>query len=318
MTTRMRTALTISILLTVCMFTAIGVEQAALAAGRDSDLVAQVMPDAGAPLAIPAPPPDSLGDAHAVPVVPRAATPMAAPSVDNPTGTLVELVTFARTGKGRLAIGCAIVLLVWLLRNHILKRVAFFGTKLGGYVAGFGTAGLLYIGGGLSADLPLTANMIADALVAGFTAGSQWETISDLAKSKIPPVMRMSVASLVVVTLGVYFSVSACGGKPFPVTGTVIDCLTVDSAAKTRLKNELTPIVFGEMPDWDVVTGKAIEAGAEVGGCVIAELVQHYLAPAPGRMAPAVDKGHEAREALETFRAKHARGATFRTADGDL
>lgn len=319
MTNRMRTALTLSCLLTVCMFTAIGVEEAALAAGRDNaDPVVTV--DAGAPT-IPAPPPDSLGDAPRVPMIvvpPAAETAKEAPSVEDPMGTLAELVTFARTGKGRLAIGCALVLLVWLLRSYVLQRIQFFTSKLGGYAAGFGTAAILYVGGGLAADMPLTFNLIADALVAGFAASGKYEALADLARTKITPNMRMGAVSFAAIIAGVYITVSACGGRPIPIAHTVIDCINENHDAKDKLEAELMPLIVGVKPDWSAVGDKALDAGVKVGGCVLAELVQRYLAPPAGRMAPAVDEGHAARDALEQFRAKHASGATFRTAAGDL
>ncbi len=95
----------------------------------------------------------------------------------------------------------------------------------------------------------------------------------------------------------------------------VIDCTKADLPQIEALLASLAPLLQGDSPDWVAIEDKAIAAGKVIGGCAIAELVQQYLG---GKQAVPAKAGWGARDALEDFRLKHAGGATFHTAAGDL
>ena len=128
---------------------------------------------------------------------------------------------------------------------------------------------------------------------------------------------RGSLVALLVVSLATGMQ-PACG-TPAVVTGgaVVIDCLAQDQAQLVNLVGSLWA-VFTSSGSWKDVETSAITAGKDLGGCALAEVVQHYLAPPKGRAAPAGDQGRAARAALEDFRATQANGATFHTAAGNL
>lgn len=99
------------------------------------------------------------------------------------------------------------------------------------------------------------------------------------------------------------------GPGPGPVIGgAVIDCLGDSRPQIDALLAELAPLVMLQRPDWSAIYQRAKLAGRNVGGCVIAELVQGYLG---GTRTPEPAEGWNAHETLETFRAKEAGGATF-------
>ena len=241
----------------------------------------------------------------------------------DPVAEVGEIIGFARSGKGRLAFGTAIMLLVWILRTQVGKRHAWFKSMTGGYVLGFGTAALFYVGGALLGDVPITLNLVCDAIVAGLTGAGGWETLRDMIDKmgKIPPAAKATAASLVVALVGVVLVVNVAGCKhagPIVEEGAhaIIDCAKQNQDDIGAVISGLRPLLDGDRPDWGRMYDDAKAAGASIGGCALAELVQRYLAPAPGRMAPAPELGHAARDTLERFRAAVANGASFRTADG--
>lgn len=110
---------------------------------------------------------------------------------------------------------------------------------------------------------------------------------------------------------------SGCPGTgPGPVIGgAIVDCVSADRAQINSLLGEFQPLLGTGSMDWPAVYQRAKTAGTTIGGCFVAELVQHYLG---GKMAPATGDGVAARQTLEDFRAKEAGNATFRTSYGDL
>ena len=106
--------------------------------------------------------------------------------------------------------------------------------------------------------------------------------------------------------------------KPYlpPVVHDVIDCVAADQGKLSDLALELAPLVIAG--DWSAIKARAISAGPTIGGCVLAVLVQRYLAPPAGTSVPPPDLSIAAKQALETFRNEQAGNATYRTAIGDL
>lgn len=63
-----------------------------------------------------------------------------APAVPNPVSVIGKVIQFAKTGEGVGAIGGILLLLVWIARNLVLKRVDWANTRFGGYAISFGLA----------------------------------------------------------------------------------------------------------------------------------------------------------------------------------
>lgn len=261
-------------------------------------------------------PPEASGSAGAAAAEPPG---FPLPSLEIPEDTLADLISFARSGKGRLAIGAAIVLLVWLLRKHILHRIAWFQTQRGGYVASFGTTLLLYVSGGLGAGV-FSVDLIADALATGFTAGHQHELVGDLAAAAkrravsaaqvlLVLLTTIGTAGLVVVTLA---TAGSCGAWQKSGAGqALIDCTVQNQVRVEAVGAELKPLVTSG--DWGGFYDRAKDAGIAIGGCAAAQVVQEFLS---GRRA--TPETWKARDTFERFRAELAGGATYRTAQGDL
>lgn len=310
---------------------AVGLERLALAQAHD-DAVADAGVDAQRVHIIP-PPSEELGkvsqpaaasdgsDASPAPAAPVAApaAPKAEqlplPSADNPTGTLAQLITFARTGKGRLAFGAGIVLLVWLLRSVVFKRVPWLQTKTGGYLFGFGTTAILYVGGGLLADLPITFNLIADALSVGFASGGKWEAALDMAGAMRAHAANVAKVGLVVLTFAVLLG-SSC--KPYvpPTFAPVADCVNAE-------RDKIDPLIAsfwpkdGGAPDWGSIKDQAIADATDIAICAAGEFIQQYLAPKPGNAAPPPEVSRTARDTFEEIRKAHG-GQHLKTKYGTL
>jgi len=240
---------------------------------------------------------------------------------DDPVGALTALYTFIRTGAGTAAVGCGMVALVWALRNLPFDAWKKWSTTpLGGYVLAYGTALLTYVGTALGSGNPFTASMLLNALGAALLAAGGWEHLRDIltAVKKTPPPMAGAAIVLLL------FSCSGCPGvtdsKP---AADVIDCTKADEAKLEQLALQLGCTWVGGSisacdsfkADWGTVEAAAEAAGVEIGGCVLASIVQQYLAKP---QAKPVDQTWLAHDALEHFRTVKAKGATFHTAQGDL
>jgi hypothetical protein len=120
----------------------------------------------------------------------------------------------------------------------------------------------------------------------------------------------------VVAVLALLVGCSSCKDVATSRPGSaVIDCTIADASALGELAHAFAPLLAGERPDWSAISSLAKSAGAQIGGCALAELVQSYLTE---RRAVPLEAGHAARDALESFRASVAGGATFHTVGGDL
>jgi len=257
-------------------------------------------PQAGAPAPIAAPP-------AAEPVAIAEPEP---PHVEPDDDELLDVVEFSRTGKGRLVIAIAIVLLVRLLRRHAFRRVAWFGTTIGGYTAAFGTTMLLYASAALGADV-VSLDVLADGVATGFAASGQHEAARDAAAA----VKRRAavIGTALLVMLAAACPASGCapaarvGGAAGPA---LIDCIGANQEAIQALGDELAELA--KRGSWSAVFERAREAGKVIGGCALVETVRGFYAPAFAPM-PA-----DAHETLERFRAEVAGGALWRTVRGDV
>lgn len=121
---------------------------------------------------------------------------------------------------------------------------------------------------------------------------------------------------MLLIALSIAFPGCACK-KPDPVVAgrVIIDCLAQNEGDLASLRAELLPLIM--TGDWTAFEQKAKAAGIDIGGCVAAELINRYLAPAPGNAAPPPEQGIAARETMERLRAGW-NGATFKTSHGEL
>lgn len=84
-------------------------------------------------------------------------------------------------GRYLPAIGLALIAIVAAARAALASHWSWFGTKLGGYVLGFGSAALLYVGEALRTGAGLSIGLVAAALAAGWAASGGWEMLRDVA-----------------------------------------------------------------------------------------------------------------------------------------
>lgn len=106
-----------------------------------------------------------------------------------------------------------------------------------------------------------------------------------------------------------------CKTDPAPIAKIVIDCIAQDRAKLDALGAELQPLIVAG--NWPAFEAKANGGGAEIGGCIAAELINRYLAPPPGNAAPSPEAGQSAKASMERIRATF-KGATFKTDQGVL
>jgi hypothetical protein len=103
----------------------------------------------------------------------------------------------------------------------------------------------------------------------------------------------------------------ACGGsKPHVGGDTVIDCAKQDFVQIATLLQTLKPLLLGNAPDWRAIEREAEKAGAAVGGCVLADVVNQWLS-----RPRAVEGSENAYNTLEHFRAQH--GGTSYLVNGE-
>ena len=251
-------------------------------------------------------------------------------------GTMRTLLDMIMQGKYLPAVGAVLVLVVAGLRFGGGKLFPWLTTKAGGYVLGFGTSALLYLGTAWESGTSMSLGLFTAALAAGWTAAGGWEHLTDLITWLRNPTAKLPVAvsptgsqqgspgaavGAALVLLGVAGCLALGAGlmqacEPAKHAGVVvIDCTLADAQQTAALLDELKPILAGNPINWSAVEEKAINAGETIGGCVLATLVQDALG---GTKATQANTSWAARGALEDFRSKHANGAIFHTKKGDL
>ncbi len=223
-------------------------------------------------------------------------------------------------GRYLPVIGIALITIVSLARTGLAMRWPWFKTKLGGYVLGFGSAAVLYIGEGLRSGAGVDLGLVTGALGMGWAASGGWEMIRDLIIAWRAPSSKAEVPKMTVVSLALVVALLGCSSckdlpPPEAIAKAVVDCTRADQGQVNAVLREMLPLVYGDTPNWKSVEERAISAGVTIGGCALAELVQLYLG---GRKAPLQSEGWNAHETLERFRHDVAGDATFRTAKGDL
>ncbi len=257
-----------------------------------------------------------------------AAAPL--PDAGDAAGWASSLYQFVQAGSHVPAVGAFLVLVVWGLRKFASKITwknigAWFLTTIGGYVLGFSTAAILYFGLALSSGGPVTWSLVGSAVGSAYAASGGWEHLKDVFNylGKKPPIaVTTSAACFALVMIA-----ASCSGCPSvtdskPVAD-IIDCTKQDAAKIEALAVQLgCKVVAGAISectalsgDWATIEASAESAGVAIGGCVLSEIVQQYLAKPK---AEPVDRTWMARDALEHFRSTKAHGATFRTTIGDL
>lgn len=231
------------------------------------------------------------------------------------------LLEYLLAGKYLPAIGVALIAFVTFARASLSGWWPWFSTRAGGYVLGFGTAFVLYVGEAFRNDVKPTAGLMAGALAAGWAAAGGFEMLRDL----LDYLRRKPKAAPTVITLVLAVALVGCSsgcksgpdGKPWDhATNAVIDCTRQDQGQITSLIAELLPLAYLERPNWQSIGDKAVAAGVSIGGCALAELVDLYLGNR--KITQSDEATWCAYQTLEDFRARVAGGATFRTARGDL
>lgn len=238
-------------------------------------------------------------------------------SSEDPVQLITQLYEFMRTGKGTVATGVAMMLVVWVARNMLGRFIPWFKTMIGGYVLNFSTSSIAYVGVALMAEEGVSLSLLGNAVGSAFTASGGWEAFRDLF-TKIGKPASTLVSFVLITALA---AAPGCGPISPPVIGSVVvDCLSEDRAKIDALISEFAPLVTEGKVNWSVVYQRAKQAGKSIGGCFLGELVNNYLGGVrlAGQAAPTVEAGWEARAYLELYRTEELNGATLKTKAGNL
>lgn len=199
-------------------------------------------------------------------------------AVADPIALIQQIVDFARTGHGTMAVGAGLTLVVWILRSGLLKKVSWFSTTLGGWTLGLSTAVIAYVSASLLAGQGVTVGLIVNALLAGLAAAGGWEAVKDVASSGSSTKKIASVSLLLCVML--VATLPGCGGSvktdAKEVVTDVVDCTKGDLAALEGLVPSILPLLTGDKPDWKTIEAQLETAGARVASCVLANLIQRH------------------------------------------
>jgi hypothetical protein len=233
-------------------------------------------------------------------------------------------------GKYLPAIGLFLIAFVGVARAGFGSHWPWFKTKIGGYVLGYGSAVLLYIGGSWSAGAGVSIALLLNAIAAGWAASGGWEMARDMIEAfrrkgdpgegeEVAKLPRASVVSLgAVVAIVVALTAVGCGHSS--TAGKIadrIDPIVWDCTILDKSKLEIAGIAIGKLAsasDWIGAAGEAANFGAMLGGCKLAEYVQEKLSRRGVNMAEA----WSASDAMQRFRDELAPGVVFHTEAGDL
>lgn len=236
--------------------------------------------------------------------------------VHEPADLAIQVYHGIASGDWFLAAGAALCLVTLAVRSVLKKQWPALEGDLWGVALVAALAGLGALGNAWIADADIGARTLVGAVKVWGAAVFAYVTAKKILEAR-PRVSPPHSSSIQLLMVAVAVSTIACRTPgPGPVIGqTVIDCTGEHRAQIDALFVELSPLVFGDRPDWSAVYQRAKHAGVTIGGCVIAELVQVYMG---GRRAVPNEDGWKAHTALEEFREAEAGGATFKTRFGNL
>lgn len=232
------------------------------------------------------------------------------------------------TGQYLPAVGIALVVIVGVARKLLAARWSWFGSKVGGYVLGFGSSVLLYFGAALEAGQTPSVGIAAASLAAGLAASGGFETMLDiLGALKKPPPSGGNVA-IVVLAFALVASCSKLEHVGNVGKEIVVDCTKTEAV---RASSELGPLVDGLLYshadstgriDWAPLKDAAKRWSVELGGCVLADAVSRVLRPpAPDPNAPQLSPVMldlaDLRAGFALFKAQHFGGVVFVVKNGE-
>jgi hypothetical protein len=118
--------------------------------------------------------------------------------------TTPGLLDLLMRGEYLPAIGVALIAFVAVARAGLASHWPWFGTKLGGYVLGFGTAALLYVGEAWRSGAGLSLGVLTAALGVGWAASGGFEMIRDIVASwrKKPPSTTVALVVAFAILVG--------------------------------------------------------------------------------------------------------------------
>lgn len=235
-----------------------------------------------------------------------------------------DILPLMLSGKYLPAIGLVLIALVGAARAGLGSFWPWFKTKPGGYVLGYGSTVLLFVGAAFRDGSGFSLGLLGGALAMGWTASGGWETARDVVeaiRNRNTPALpkATAIAGAALVAFVVASSLVACGpvkDAASTVPGSaIIDCTKTNLGELESAAKEIAPLLAGLDPKWDAAADKAKGFAVNVGGCVLFDLAQKYLSK---RQAIDSADSREAYGAIEAYRADVAGGATFRTELGDL
>lgn len=238
-----------------------------------------------------------------------------------------DLLILITTGKYIPAVGIFLIMFVTWMRSQygLAKLVPWFASKPGGWLLGYGSAALLYIGTSWRAGAGVSVGLLGAALAAGWSSTGGWEHLKDILElfkpqtpdaisasapsepappSTLKPVARVAALAVALVSCN---QIKSAGNV-------VIDCAKENQGVLIAL----TASIFNKATSggtWSDAEQMAKGAGARIGGCALAEAVQRFLG---GNRSLSIEESNDARASLEHFRITEANGATFKTAIGEL
>ena len=185
----------------------------------------------------------------------------------------------------------------------------------------------------------LLAVIEAARAVLHFTAPRTKTTLDDRAAARLDQVHDLIVARLpapapapspppstsaggpavliVLIVIGLAGAQTACTAAQRTATPpAIVDCTAANGAAigEVAISMRGTCALPNNVVDWGCVTSKAIVAGLQIGGCAFLEVLTPSVPDTSVAARSPTDEAGIA--AFEDYRARHAGGATFRTAIG--
>lgn len=222
----------------------------------------------------------------------------------DPASLLEQLLSFATTGHGMAASGVAMSLVVWLLRSGFASKWAFWKTKLGGYLLGYGVPMIAYLG--LALVVPgahVTLQLIGAAIAAGLAGAGAGRSIDHIVQSMssssgggsatAKTAMRMAMLAGVALMLS-----SGCkahcsdpknaGSTECKVINGIVDCTGVSSLSTAV--DELGPIAAGVLSaatgptgaiSWSAAEPQLLQLAWKYGTCALAQVWDDLTGQSP-------------------------------------
>lgn len=195
------------------------------------------------------------------------------------------LLGFLTSGKYLAAVGAGLVLVIGVIRNYLLKNVAWFQTQVGGYALGWGVTTILYVATALQSGQTIAwLSLLGTAAAAGLAASGALDHFRDVISAMNKPIVAAPIVKAgLVVTLVIGFvaggfALTSCGATGSQIQQNGLACAgkQVSTSLLEQVAVDLFTKNFGDLESL------AAQNGIAFVNCLVTTAIAAHSTPQTG------------------------------------